>query len=117
LRTLLGYQLPPARRGDASVVESVGDLLQRGRTCLFHLLNDWMTLAAKRSASALPASPPLPRIAARLGLPSFTPAFILLTGASDNREQEFNEEKPGENSEGKYYYIQAINPGDGRKRP
>jgi hypothetical protein len=40
------------------------------------------TVPAKRSASALPASPPLPRMASRFGLPSFTPRALAAASAA-----------------------------------
>jgi hypothetical protein len=68
-----------ARCRHATVVERAGDLLQRGRSCL---LSCFMIGSTVRAASALPASPPLPRMASRFGLPSFTPRALAAASAA-----------------------------------
>jgi hypothetical protein len=91
-RTLLGYQLPPRAVATPRSLRALAICCNVVAPAFFTCFMIGSTVPAKRSASALPASPPLPRIAARLGLPSFTPralaaARLAVPAANDSRPQ------------------------------
>jgi hypothetical protein len=75
------YQLPPRA---VATPRSLRASVMACKVVAPALLTGFMigsTVPAKRSASALPASPPLPRMASRFGLPSFTPRTLAAASA------------------------------------
>jgi hypothetical protein len=82
LRTLLGYQLPPRAVATPRELRASAICCSVVAPAFFTCFMIGSTVPAKRSASALPASPPLPRMASRFGLPSFTPRALAAASAA-----------------------------------